>query len=1694
MKIYLVVVCLLAAFITTPLSAQQLNPPGSPTQGNTPQGTTKGKHVQDEILVKFKSGVTDRQITGLKQKHGLQKIKILKKINVHKLKVPKAMSVEDALIVLNKNPLVEYAEPNYFITLFSSSSAATDAFDVKYGKTSKNNNKRGLQTLVINDKKIMKGLAKDIAREVVGDAAPVLGYSAEETLFITEKKSLSGQHFRYQQTHYGIPVYGTMISVHMDKKNRVQRVQSRTRKTGSISTEPAIPEEQAVSQARQSLGDAETWQQVGETQLMVYSPSETETRLVWRIELRRSSLPAAWVLLLDAQDGTTLLKMNRAAHFDGTGNVFDPNPTRRYEALGFDPTVTPVPTHGTDICPEQYPVDATDLTPYVTSGVTLTGLDATGFLQNTFIKTVNTKFDGVAEQANPDYTTLNSVANSPAYLFEYSYNDSLGRFEETMAYYHLQNYRDRLKTTLGYGSTSILDAQIFVDVHHVDSLGNDISGAFAIAPDLIIIGDNHTLDTTRCRELGEEADALIHEYAGHIMYADIHSADFLINPGFEEGWADFLMASYFDDPVVGEWIDEINGSGYRRNLKNQKTFPDWQIDLVPFGGAVYPAAHDNGEIWGGTLWEIREALMGQFVDGTVTRADVAALMDTLVIEGLYFFSPPGISDYYITGIYDATIAWGAARDALLAALSFLAALDSADPRYDARFAQISSETLVAEFCKREICTNEPDDPFFSTAWTLQNIQAAEAWSIQTGRSDIVVGVIDSDMAWNHSDFASDIFAFETAGNFSSRMIIQNTAGNQGTLWINTAELAAGDNLFDDDLNTYEDDFIGWDFAADHNNPWNVNFGSFFHGTRVAGVIGAKGNDAFGTTGVNWDVSLMFLNMNSTEPSVAQTTDAQLYANDNGAHLVNASWGVTPFGAFSQTLFSAVELASNQGLLFVAAAGNTAQVGWSDLDLNPLYPQKIILPNMVVVTALNNLDEQEEVFGRYTVDLGAPTGKTVPTIDGALQEAYSALGQTSGAAPHVTGTIALLLAEEKDRIDANPGYRNMSMGEVRYLLLISVDRLDSLIDKCVSEGRLNAYKLLLNYEDSDMDGYADVIEALFDTHPYDKTDAPDLAADDDGDGLSNGDELAHGTLPRIPSGDLTQLLFPLYLEHDISGNLTGNLLPTIVTSQDSDSDGLSDYEETVAGADIVITDPANPDSDGDGFNDSLDNCPIDINPLQENNDADAQGDICDPDDDNDGVSDVEEISAGTDPNLFADSDLDRMSDDWETIRGTNVLTDDALEDLDGDGYVNVLEYIRDTLPLDSNSVPVINTLYVDQANTSGIEDGSAANPFSTISVALDAALDGDTLQLAAGNYSLGFFTYNKSVRMVGADINATTLTVTYFVPAGLTWSQVENLTILASFAILQSNTRNVVYKNCHVDAELGTDLLGNSSAVFQNCLLEGGNGTDIGIDLSSDGDVALINTTLVDYATGISLQTASSQLSIHNSILANDTVDLIGVTDGTGISNTLISDGQFAGTNGNLSGSPLFIDPASGDYHLQPASIAIDSGDPTDSYINEPENNGDRINMGAYGNTVEAAIGVDTDGDELTDQNEVCYDGDCANYDPYDPIINPGGGDTNIALADTDNDGWSDKIEISYGSSPIDPLSLPTILPDGDINNDGQVNAVDVLLVQRIVTGLYTPTLEEFLHGDVAPLSLPDGIIDTRDILLIQRKALGVINF
>ena len=231
----------------------------------------------------------------------------------------------------------------------------------------------------------------------------------------------------------------------------------------------------------------------------------------------------------------------------------------------------------------------------------------------------------------------------------------------------------------------------------------------------------------------------------------------------------------------------------------------------------------------------------------------------------------------------------------------------------------------------------------------------------------------------------------------------------------------------------------------------------------------------------------------------------------------------------------------------------------------------------------------------------------------------------------------------------------------------------------------------------------------------------------------------------------------------------------------------------------------------------------------------------------------------------------------------------------------------------------------------------------------------------------------------------------------------------------------------------------SSGEIKNCTisnnLTGQGGVDLALgDDGQDGEGSEVYTAI--------------DTAITNTIIWNNTPGSIVGYDCNNISYSNISDGICSGSNGNISVDPLFLDSSNGNFHLLPISPCIDAGDPSSDYANEPQPNGGRINMGAYGNTSEAAITVDSDGDGitdpqetrwgldwndadsdddgLTDYEEVSYDGDPNTYDPYDPVTETGT-DLNAMVLDTDGDGQADLQEIIHGANPIDQTSLADVM-------------------------------------------------------------------
>jgi subtilisin family serine protease len=200
----------------------------------------------------------------------------------------------------------------------------------------------------------------------------------------------------------------------------------------------------------------------------------------------------------------------------------------------------------------------------------------------------------------------------------------------------------------------------------------------------------------------------------------------------------------------------------------------------------------------------------------------------------------------------------------------------------------------------------PNDPSFSGLWGLHNtgqlvggisgtfdadIDAPEAWSINTGSPSVIVAVVDSGVDYNHPDIS-------------------------GNIWDNSGETV---NYTDSDLNGYIDDIRGWDFVDNDNDPIDLHS----HGTHVSGTIGAVGNNGLGIAGVAWTTKIMPVRVFDAQGR-ATTANMVLgfdYAVANGAKIINFSGGGQPGGAADQAAKDSISAANYAGVLMVISAGN-----------------------------------------------------------------------------------------------------------------------------------------------------------------------------------------------------------------------------------------------------------------------------------------------------------------------------------------------------------------------------------------------------------------------------------------------------------------------------------------------------------------------------------------------------------------------------------------------------------------------------------------------------------------------------------------------------------------------------------------------------------------------------------------------------
>jgi subtilisin family serine protease len=322
---------------------------------------------------------------------------------------------------------------------------------------------------------------------------------------------------------------------------------------------------------------------------------------------------------------------------------------------------------------------------------------------------------------------------------------------------------------------------------------------------------------------------------------------------------------------------------------------------------------------------------------------------------------------------------------------------------------------------------EPNDPKYAdgTLWGLNNtgrsggiagadIKAVGAWAVRTSAPGVIVAVIDTGVRYTHEDLSPN-------------------------MWVNTREIRG--NGIDDDGNGYVDDVYGINAVDNTGNPLD----DAGHGTHVAGIIGAVGDNGLGVVGVAWNVQIMALKfMDSTgmgsHSDAVQCID---YARNNGAQVINASWGS---GGSSTTLRSAISRARTAGIIFVAASGNESQ----NDDLIANYPSGYDLDNIVSVASSTRSDGLSDFsnYGARSVDVLAP-GSTIYSTWYSSDRSYSYNSGTSMAAPYVAGALALMRAH----------FPNETYKQLIDRLFAATDSVASLSEKCLTGGRMNVERAL-----------------------------------------------------------------------------------------------------------------------------------------------------------------------------------------------------------------------------------------------------------------------------------------------------------------------------------------------------------------------------------------------------------------------------------------------------------------------------------------------------------------------------------------------------------------------------------------------------------------------------------------------------------
>ncbi|MFK7953199.1 MAG: S8 family serine peptidase [Ekhidna sp.] len=308
----------------------------------------------------------------------------------------------------------------------------------------------------------------------------------------------------------------------------------------------------------------------------------------------------------------------------------------------------------------------------------------------------------------------------------------------------------------------------------------------------------------------------------------------------------------------------------------------------------------------------------------------------------------------------------------------------------------------------------PSDPNIGSQTYLSKIKAFEAWDITRGDDDITIGIIDTGISLDHEDLIDNI-------------------------WINHDDPIDG---IDNDENGYIDDFRGYDFADDDNDP---NSDKSTHGAGVAGVASASTDNGIGISGIGFNTKIAALKgFKSSTNFSGGLFEAILYGADNGLEVLNLSWGSAKSPLHSeQDIINYAVL--EKDVVIVAAAGNDG------IQENPeakFYPASYDNVISVGATDIDDNKWSESTFN-YSVDIMAPGSSIFSTLG---NNTYGNNLGTSFAAPMVAGVAALL----KDQFPA------LNARQIMERLRVTADEIydvgnNEAFDGKLGKGRLNAFR-------------------------------------------------------------------------------------------------------------------------------------------------------------------------------------------------------------------------------------------------------------------------------------------------------------------------------------------------------------------------------------------------------------------------------------------------------------------------------------------------------------------------------------------------------------------------------------------------------------------------------------------------------------